>query len=423
MSTANTRTENSNVFYVDVMVFLEGVQVPHMSASVSYGTGEPPTCTITIPANNFLRQLPSATKVLIVFRDLLPDSTGIYQWRVLFDGELSAINYTISPEGAYLTMSAIHTTAYLTLMQLISLPANEFIFQKEYKAIGETAFASLAGASSVMTDLIRKVMNSKQYENMADLVYLLVKNILEGYKSSSSTGQWYWEKLGNDLTGYKIMDRIYGVSEKAKQAQLAQVQLQGKTSNEFKLDKTYSTTEKNLVTTKLGTYTTVGSYGNGSTSYSVYQATGAVGTGGVTAFGSSMTDQAYEFVKQGTTYKLGASGYTSNDCGQSVKECLEKTIGQSLPEFPRYVPDQIIWAKQNGYWHEGSEAMNAKAGDAIIVNGDAHSVISDGMGGYWGMSSSANKMSQNSSVLNAFDNKVTGYIDLNKFYEDKRGTR
>lgn len=423
MSAENTRSIESNVFYVDVKVFLEGVQVPHISASVSYGTGDPPTCTITIPANNFLRSLPSATKVLIVFKDLVPDKTGVYKWRVLFDGELSAINYSISPEGAYLTLSAIHTTAYITLMQLISLPASEYVLQKEHRAIGDTVFANAAGATKVLTTLISKIMEGKNYDNMADLVYLLLRNILESYKDSSSNGQWYWQKLGNDLLGYKIFDRIYGVSEKARQAQVTPTKPQGKNTQDFKVDRTHSTSENNLVTTAVTEGVAQGSYGRGATTYTIYQATGAVGTGGTTGFGGRMVEEAYVFVEKGTVYHQGASGYAANDCGQSVKECLEKSIGKSLPEFPRYVPDQIIWAKQNGYWHEGSEANLAKQGDAIVVLGDGHVVISDGAGGYWGMSSKASKMVQNSSVLNSFNNQVTGYIDLNKYYEDQRGKK
>ena len=423
MSAENTRSIESNVFYVDVKVFLEGVQVPHISASVSYGTGDPPTCTITIPANNFLRSLPSATKVLIVFKDLVPDKTGVYKWRVLFDGELSAINYSISPEGAYLTLSAIHTTAYITLMQLISLPASEYVLQKEHRAIGDTVFANAAGATKVLTTLIAKIMEGKNYDNMADLVYLLLRNILESYKDSSSNGQWYWQKLGNDLLGYKIFDRIYGVSEKARQAQVTPTKPQGK-NTKIVLDTSKSTTKSGLTTTPISQHTTYGSYGNGSTTYTIYATEGAVGTGDTTEFGAKMTNQMYLYMVAGTKYQLGAAGWKASDCGQSVKEALTRTLEvNSIPEFPRYVPDQIIWAKRNGYWHEGSECGAARAGDAIIVEGDGHVVISDGKGGYYGMSSSANRMTQNSSVTAAFNNQVTGYIDLNKYYEDQRGKK
>ena len=424
MSAENTRSIESNVFYVDVKVFLEGVQVPHISASVSYGTGEPPTCTITIPANNFLRSLPSATKVLIVFKDLIPDKNGVYKWRVLFDGELSAINYSISPEGAYLTLSAIHTTAYITLMQIISLPANEFVFERNHQPLGDTVFASLAGANKVIVDIIDKIMKEKNYDNMADVVYLLLRNILEIAKSNSATGKWYWDKLGSDLGGYKILDRIYGVSDKAKQAQLIENEPQGGPQRDVNKEVVIKPTASGLTTAVVGEYVTKGSYNYGSTTYKVYATNGAVGTGGDTPFGDVMTSQMEVFIMKNTSYELGSSGYVSTDCGQSVKDALTKTLGKtSLPEFPRYVPDQIIWAKRNGYWHEGNEAGNAKAGDAIIVNGDGHVVISDGSGGYYGMSSSADKMTHNSSVTGAFKQRVTGYIDLNKYYADMQGTR
>lgn len=67
---------DTDVFYVEVKVFLEGVQVPHSAAAVSYGVSQPPSATVTIPAASFMRDLPETTKVHIIYKDLLPDSTG-----------------------------------------------------------------------------------------------------------------------------------------------------------------------------------------------------------------------------------------------------------------------------------------------------------------------------------------------------------
>ena len=116
-TTASTTTDaakpqsftDTNVFYVDTKVFLEGVQVPHSAAAVSYGVTSPPSATITVPAASFMRDLPETTKVHIIYKDLMPDSNGVYKWRLLFDGELSAISYSIDSSGAYLTIHAIHS--------------------------------------------------------------------------------------------------------------------------------------------------------------------------------------------------------------------------------------------------------------------------------------------------------------------------
>ena len=102
---------DTNVFFLDTKVFLEGVQIPHSSVAVSYGISAPPTCTIVLQASSFLRDLPETTKIHIIYRDLLPDSTGAYKYRLLFDGELSGISYSIDPSGAQMTITGIHSTA------------------------------------------------------------------------------------------------------------------------------------------------------------------------------------------------------------------------------------------------------------------------------------------------------------------------
>ena len=395
---------DTNVFYLEVRVYLEGVQVPHNSASVSYGIGAPPTCTIVLPASNFLRSLPGNTKVLITHRDLLADATGEYRWRVIFDGELSDMTYNIAPEGAYITLQAIHTSAYLTLMQIMNLSAAEYLFDKTHKPLGNTTFITMAGNDLVAVDIIQKILERKQYQSMADLTYIMIKNILEGYKDTCANSKWYWEKLGSDPLGYKIPDRIYGVSDMARSAQVLPANISG--GNVTFEEQAASTAAKASHYTAGSTYTSKMSNG-GSIDYTVYTVDGLVGTGGDSEVGALMVEAAYKHVAAGTQYQLGATGVKSTDCGQFVKQCLDYA---GIETTARYVPDMIQEARDKRIWVEADGSYEPKAGDGIVVEGDGHIVFSDGKGGYWGMSSSKNGVDHNNNVAAAFGYKITGYI-------------
>lgn len=212
---------DTNVFFLDTKVFLEGVQIPHSSVAVSYGISAPPTCTIVLQASSFLRDLPETTKIHIIYRDLLPDSTGAYKYRLLFDGELSGISYSIDPSGAQMTITGIHSTAYLALMQIMSLPAAQYMSLPSATMLGNATLVTVAsGFDKVKVDIISKLIERKSFQSMGDLVYQILKNIIEGGKDKGSVGKWFYQKLGPEPNGLKILDRIYGVSDVAKNAPL-----------------------------------------------------------------------------------------------------------------------------------------------------------------------------------------------------------
>ena len=216
---------DTNALYIEVKVFLEGVEVPHTSCAVSYGIDSPPTCTITIPANSFLRSLPETTKVLVIFKDLLPDPvSNEYEWRVLFDGELSGFSYAISPNGADMSLSAIHTSAYLTLMQLVNQAATEYIYNRAPDILGEFISLTTAGQSKASITFVTKLLeeyvtkDDSPVKTMGDLTYLMLRNLLEAYKDKGGpVAAWYWDKLGPGIHGYKILDRMYGITNAIKQ--------------------------------------------------------------------------------------------------------------------------------------------------------------------------------------------------------------
>lgn len=209
-----TLAQNASTFYLDVKCFLEGVQVPHSTISVSYGVESPPTCTLLIPAHKVIRDLPETTKIHVFFKDFLPTDAGVYEWRLLFDGELSSFSYSVTADGAYMQINGIHSAAYMHLMQLMSLDVSEFICNPIGTAVGNATITTLLSQSQVTSKIISQIIDKGIFKNMADIVYQLMRTILKG-TGDSATGQYYNGKLGDVVGSWKILKRIYGVSKEA----------------------------------------------------------------------------------------------------------------------------------------------------------------------------------------------------------------
>ena len=54
-----------------------------------------------------------------------------------------------------------------------------------------------------------RLIERKSFQSMGDLVYQILKNIIEGGKDKGSVGKWFYQKLGPEPNGLKILDRIY----------------------------------------------------------------------------------------------------------------------------------------------------------------------------------------------------------------------
>jgi uncharacterized protein YcbK (DUF882 family) len=223
--------DNTSEFYLNVEVYLEGVQVPYSSATVSYGLASPPSCTIILPASSIIRDLPETTKVHVFFQDMLPDDKYEYRWRLLFDGEMSGFQYSTDANGATMSISAIHSSAYTTLMQLMTLDASEYLFNPNPRMVGDATMPMVFGQNKVSTKLIANIMAGKGYESMADIVYQLMRAILEGTQDSA-VGKYYHDKLGNDKNGWKILKRIYGVSKATAESPVPTYDKQYKTGTD-----------------------------------------------------------------------------------------------------------------------------------------------------------------------------------------------
>lgn len=403
---------DTNVFFLDTKVFLEGVQIPHSSVAVSYGISAPPTCTIVLQASSFLRDLPETTKIHIIYRDLLPDSTGAYKYRLLFDGELSGISYSIDPSGAQMTITGIHSTAYLALMQIMSLPAAQYMSLPSATMLGNATLVTVAsGFDKVKVDIISKLIERKSFQSMGDLVYQILKNIIEGGKDKGSVGKWFYQKLGPEHNGLKILDRIYGVSEVAKNAPLVDWSIErnkgGAGSVGGAITGKYSDNPASSIvpTTDINFETSTG------IDYKLYEANGEIGTGGFGTNSESIVQNAESAL--GTPYILGGDGTPQNgtDCGQLIKTSVN---GSGIDWNSRYVPNMLKEAREKGVWHEANDGYVPKAGDAIIVGKDlGHIVMSDGNGGCYQASTSRNGVVHDSSVTYMFNGEIAGYIAFN----------
>lgn len=217
--------ENTSVFFLEVEIYLEGVQVPHNSCAVSYGLNSPASCSIIIPASSVIRDLPETTKVHIFFKDLIPDANGVYEWRLLFDGELRSFSYTSTANGGTISIEAIHSSAYLSLMKILTLDAAEYIYNPNPRTIGDATMPMLCGQSKINSKLVQNIIKGKNYSSMADLVFQLMRAVIEGV-SDSAIGKYYASKLGPGAAGWKLTKRIFGVSKLAGDAAVAKYETQ-----------------------------------------------------------------------------------------------------------------------------------------------------------------------------------------------------
>jgi hypothetical protein len=221
LAKVSTSIPNIDEYYMNVAVFLEGVQVPVNGVTIGYGVNTPPTCTILLPAHRVLRSLPETTKIHVFFQDMLPDETGTYHWRLLFDGELAGYGYTTTADGAHISITGLHSTAYLTLMQIITLDVAKFLFTKE-NLIGAATLPVALNNNHIDSNIIKDIIEGKNNESMADIVFQLIRAILDNV-DQTAVGKYYQEKLGNVPGGWKMLKRIFGVSAKAMNAAIPKV--------------------------------------------------------------------------------------------------------------------------------------------------------------------------------------------------------
>lgn len=225
-----------NVFYVQYAVFLEGIEVPCSNVAISYGINGIPACEVTMPASKLLRDLPQTTKIAVFFKDLVPNDKGIYEWRLLFDGEYSGHGYAVAPNGASITLTFMHNAAHMHSMQLMTMDMTEFWLMggNQYSA-GGAVLVSTIGFNKPTKTILKSLLdekNASNFKSMADIVYTLVRTTIADVKNTP-TGKYFKAKFGDDVVdnegGYKLLRRFFGISDSTRAMVIPEAQELGDT--------------------------------------------------------------------------------------------------------------------------------------------------------------------------------------------------
>ena len=149
------------------------------------------------------------------------------------------------------------------------------------------------------------------------------------------------------------------------------------------------------------------------------------------SFSSQSSDANIRKASEWANSMVGKTGYGNNGCTEFSKRYLLQannnigkymedgspvadkiksaaaTNGDSNNPTLMYVPTLEKFAKDQNIWKDGSQP--GAEGDLCVCNNHGHAIIADGKGGYWGNSSSRNKIVHGSSISNDFG-PPNGYI-------------
>ena len=199
-----------NVFFGDVLVLLEGVQVPAAAVTMAYGLNNLPSCSIVMPASAVIRDLTEDTRVHVFVRDFIDD-----KMKLLFDGELASVSYSTNAAGASMQISAIHSCAFMSLMQLTQVDVKDYWQNKTSKISGVATIPTLNNWGRSETTVISEMMKSNAasglFKSMADVVAMLLRCCVNETSKSAVT-KFYNKRIGNVPGGWKILNRFFGVN-------------------------------------------------------------------------------------------------------------------------------------------------------------------------------------------------------------------
>lgn len=101
-----TTYQNTNDFEViSYLVYINGVEIPAMSVSVSFGVWAVPSASISIPADRSLRGIGKEDRVRATVFYLDTVYYGQPTWCLLFDGEIASVSYSNQAGSRSLTLT------------------------------------------------------------------------------------------------------------------------------------------------------------------------------------------------------------------------------------------------------------------------------------------------------------------------------
>ena len=137
-------------------------------------------------------------------------------------------------------------------------------------------------------------------------------------------------------------------------------------------------------------------------------------SGGVGGVGGAVGNGNTKAASNWADSMVGQQGYGNNGCTTFVNKYLEKA---GVNQIDMYVPTAETNAQNQGQPYAFKTAsQGGNEGDVVLLNtltGDAeadHVVIADGKGGYWGNSSSANKIVKGNIANDFGSDEINGYI-------------
>lgn len=97
------------------LVYLNGIEVPCPSVSVSYGVGQIPEATLSFPPHRYLNRIGAEDRleVVIFYLDTLINP-GKPEFRLLFEGEIVGWSYNSSSSGRQMTFNAVADISIFT---------------------------------------------------------------------------------------------------------------------------------------------------------------------------------------------------------------------------------------------------------------------------------------------------------------------
>jgi len=210
-----TPVYNNSFINLELLCFIEGIEVPASNVSISYGIAGAPRLSMTIPASAPMRDLPGYTKLAVFFKDFIADpTTGNFEWRLLFDGELTDKQYNESPSGATLTILGVHAAGEMDQMPLMILPVASYLYNMQVLMAGSTTLLSSWGQNTYECKVNDILNNNKgKFSSMADVVYALMKGIIQDSQVTSAVSSYYNDKMGTGAGGTKMLSRFYGISK------------------------------------------------------------------------------------------------------------------------------------------------------------------------------------------------------------------
>lgn len=208
LGTEDIRGITNDIIYQKFSVFIEGIEVPFIAASISSGIGTLPSATLEIPAQAGLMDIARfySPKVHITYRDLVD---GDNKDRLLFNGFISTVDYSKSFEGSGRKSIRFQCTHRYKLVDEMHLEYTGILKPGEINPFnGPNVLQSGNSISRITTALegiepsIRNEITASNPGGDPRSVYANLKGFENRLIGIPGTVINYWQQIKGDCYGY-----------------------------------------------------------------------------------------------------------------------------------------------------------------------------------------------------------------------------